>query len=411
MSAVLKPRLAVLGSTPAFAQPLHVGTPNIGDQARFLARMAQVLDRRCLTNGGPLVREFEERLAELVNVKHCIAMSNATVALEIVTRSLGFTGEVITPSMTFIATAHALQWQQITPIFGDIAAGTHHLDPSQIERLATPRTAGILAVNLWGRVCDLDGIGRNAAAKGLPVVYDSSHALGCSYRGTMVGSFGHAEVFSFHATKFINSFEGGAIATNCDDVAAQVRLMKNFGFSGRDKVDHIGINGKMSEAHAAMGLTNLESFDEFIAHNRENYEAYRQGLRQVPGVRLVEYDESERCNYQYIVIEVDSGSGFTRNELLSVLQAENVDARRYFYPGCHRMEPYRSYFPNAGLLLPNTEKAVESVLALPTGTAVRSDQATRVAELIAMAVDCAPAVRMKQKAARRLKNLSRQQVL
>jgi dTDP-4-amino-4,6-dideoxygalactose transaminase len=401
MNAVLKPHLAILGGSAAFACPLHVGTPNLGDQARFMARVAQVLERRCLTNGGPLVREFEERLAALLDVKHCIAMSNATVALEIVTRSLGFSGEVITPSMTFVATAHALQWQQITPIFGDIAPGTHHLDPGQIPRLVTPRTTGILAVNLWGRVCDLDGIGRQAAARNLSVVYDSSHALGCSYRGTMVGSFGDAEVLSFHATKFINSFEGGAVATNRDDLAEQVRLMKNFGFAGRDRVDHVGINGKMSEAHAAMGLTNLESIDHFIAHNRANYHAYREGLASVPGVRLVAYDESERCNYQYIVIEVDSGSGFTRDELLSVLQADNVDARRYFFPGCHRMEPYRSYFPNAGLLLPQTEVAVERVLALPTGMAVQTEQAARVAELIARAVDSAPAIRMRLQAIRR----------
>ena len=401
MSAVLKPRLAALGGTPAFPRALHVGTPNLGDQARFLSRMAQILERRCLTNAGPLVAEFEERLADFLGVKHCVAMSNATVALEIATQSLGFCDEVITPSMTFVATAHALQWQQITPIFGDIAPGTHHLDPGQIARLATPRTTGILAVNLWGRACDLDGIARIAAARGLPVVYDSSHAFGCSYRGTMIGSFGEAEVFSFHATKFINSFEGGAVATNRDDLAEKLRLMKNFGFAGRDRVDHVGINGKMSEAHAAMGLTNLESIHEFIAHNRDNYHAYRAGLRGVPGIRLVEYDESERCNFQYIVIEVDAGSGLTRDELLSVLEAENVDARRYFYPGCHRMEPYRSYFPNAGMLLPNTESALERVLALPTGTALRLEQAQRIAELVRLAVEAAPAVRLRTRASQR----------
>ena len=176
----------------------------------------------------------------------------------------------------------------------------------------------------------------------------------------MIGHFGDCEVFSFHATKFMNTFEGGAVVTNNDDLAQKIRLMKNFGFSGYDNVIYIGTNGKMSEVSAAMGLTNLESLDDFVSINQRNYDFYKQGLIGIPGISLLPFDQSERCNFQYAVIEVDEAeAGLSRDELLKVLHAENVLGRRYFWPGCHKMEPYRSYFPHAGLLLPHTEAVAE----------------------------------------------------
>jgi dTDP-4-amino-4,6-dideoxygalactose transaminase len=314
-------------------------------------------------------------------------MCNATVALEIVIRALGLTGEVIVPSFTFVATAHALQWQEITPIFCDIDPRTHNLDPARVERMLTPRTSGIIGVHLWGRACDVGALSELAARRGLKLLFDAAHAFGCSHGGRMIGGFGDAEVFSFHATKFFNSFEGGAVVTNDDGLAERIRLMKNFGFAGYDNVVYIGTNGKMSEVSAAMGLTGLESLDEFIDVNRRNYERYRQELEGVPGVSLLAYDEGERCNYQYVVLEIDeAGAGVTRDQLMEVLWAENVLARRYFYPGNHRMEPYRSYFPNAGLLLPETERLAGRVLVLPTGTAVGPDHIAELCGIIRMVV-------------------------
>jgi dTDP-4-amino-4,6-dideoxygalactose transaminase len=392
-------KLAVFGGKPAFLQPLHVGTPNIGDKQRLFERLEDILNRRILTNRGPMVQEFEQRIAELVGVRHCIAMSNGTVALEIATRAIGFKGEVIAPSMTFVATAHALQWQQITPVFCDIKPGGHHLDPARIKELVTPRTTGVLPVNLWGRPCDIDAILSVADSYELPVVFDSAHAFGCSYKGKMIGSFGRAEIFSFHATKFINSFEGGAVVTNDDDLAETVRLMQNFGFEGRDRVGHVGINGKMTEIEAAMGLTSLESMDQFVEHNQQNYHCYKEGLKRIPGVELVEYDERERCNYQYIVVEIDERiTSVSCNEMLEVLSAENIDARRYFFPGCHRMEPYRSYFPNAGILLGNTENLLGRVLALPTGTAITIEDVHKITGLISLLSESGRAVGMRLRA-------------
>jgi len=354
-----------------FDEPLHVGRPNIGSEEALLQRIRDVVGRRWFTNNGPLVQEFESRLKEVVGTRHCIPICNATVALEIAIRAAEMEGEVIVPSFTFIATAHALQWQEITPVFCDIQEDSHNLDPEQAERLITPRTSGIIGVHVWGKPCDLERLSRLTRKHDLKLMYDASHAFGCSAGGVSIGNFGLCEVFSFHATKFLTCFEGGAIATNDDELARKIRLMKNFGFSGVDRVTFVGTNGKMSEVSAAMGLTGLESLDIFVETNRRNYGLYRTILDHAAGVRMVSFDESQRNNYQYIVLEIDeSATGISRDEIVEILQAENILARRYFYPGCHKMEPYKSFFPHAGLLLPRTEELCARVLVLPTGIAV-----------------------------------------
>jgi dTDP-4-amino-4,6-dideoxygalactose transaminase len=399
--------LAVLGGTPRFCEKLHVGRPNLGDRERFLARVNDMLDRRWLTNDGPFVQEFERKVAEIAGVRHCVAMCNATVALEIVIRALGLTGEVIVPSFTFIATAHALQWQQITPVFADIDERTHTLDPAAVERMVTPRTTGIIGVHLWGQPCDVEGLAEVARRHNLTLMFDAAHAFGCSHKGTPVGNFGAAEVFSFHATKFCNTLEGGAVVTNDDDLAQKMRLMRNFGFAGYDRVIYIGTNGKMDELSAAMGLTSLESLDDFVAVNRRHYHQYREELARLPAIRLHPYDEGERRNYQYVVLEInEDAAGLSRDELVEVLWAENVMARRYFYPGCHRMEPYLSYFPHAHLLLPTTEEVAGRVLLLPTGTAVSAEDVGAVCAILEAAVSRAADVR-ESLAARRGGSVSR----
>jgi dTDP-4-amino-4,6-dideoxygalactose transaminase len=318
-----------------------------------------------------------------LNVKHCIAICNATIALEITARALGLHGEVILPSFTFIASAHALQWQEITPVFCDVDPITHNIDPTKIEKLITPRTTGILGVHVWGRACNVETLSAIAKKHRLKLMFDAAHALGASHQGRMIGGFGDAEVFSFHATKFFNSFEGGAVTTNNDELAQKIQSMRNFGFAGLDFVKDIGTNGKMSEISAAMGLTSLESLDEFIEINHRNYEDYSRGLAGIPGVRLIKYDRQEKNNFQYIVIEIDEEqAGIDRDLLVKLLNAENILSRRYFYPGCHQMEPYRSYFPNAGLALPETEKLTLKVLQLPTGTAVGKMEINSVCELV-----------------------------
>jgi len=385
--------LALLGGTPVFESKIHVGRPNVGDVELAMSRFQQIFDKMWFTNGGEFVQEFERKLCEYLNVRNCIVMCNATIALEIAARGMGLSGEVIVPSFTFVATAHCLQWQQITPVFCDIDPETHNIDPARIESLITPRTTGILGVHVWGRGCDVDAIGEIANKHGLRVMYDAAHAFGCTHGGKNIGCYGDAEVFSFHATKFFNTFEGGAVATNDDALANKIRLMRNFGFTGVDKVDHVGVNGKMIEMCAAMGLTNLDHVDRFIEVNRLNWQMYRNELSSIEGVRLIAYDEAERMNYQYVVLEISNSAPLTRDELVEVLHSENVLARRYFYPGCHEMEPYRSYFPNARLLLPQTERLARMVMTLPTGTAVDETAIRKICQVIRSAFGQANSVK------------------
>ena len=380
-------KLAIFGGPPLFKEKLHVGRPNIGNRHRLLERFNNILDGKWLTNNGPYVQEFEKRIADMLAVKHCIAMCSGTIALEIAIRALGLTGEVIVPSFTFVATAHALQWQEITPVFCDIDPRTHTIDPAQIEKMITPRSTGIIGVHLWGRACNVEALTEISRKHNLKLLFDAAHAFGCSHNGRLIGGFGDAEVFSFHATKFLNTFEGGAIVTNNDELVDKIRLMKNFGFSGYDNVIYIGTNGKMNEFSAAMGLTGLESLDEFININKQHYKLYRQELSDIPGIKLMEYDETEKCNYQYIVLEVDEDIlHISRDQLVEILHAENIIARRYFYPGCHRMEPYRSHFQRAGLLLPATEKVSNHIMQLPTGTSIGCEEIKTICGVIKLSV-------------------------
>ena len=381
---------AILGGRPAFDEPLCVGRPNIGNRSRLMERIEGILDRVQLTNNGPLVLEFEAAVARALGVRHCVATCNGTVALEIAIRAAGFHGDVVVPSLTFVATAHALQWQQITPNFCDVDPSTHNLDPLQVERAITPRTTGILGVHLWGRPCAIEALTRIAERRGLTLLFDAAHAFGCSHGGRMIGGFGTAEVLSFHATKFVNAFEGGAVVTDDDDFAEKVRLMRNFGFADYDTVSDIGTNGKMCEVSAAMGLTSLESRDEFIAANHRNHGCYRDGLTGVDGVELVVVVADELNNRQWVVIEIDDAAGLTRDDLQRVLWAENVHARRYFFPGCHRMEPYRSLLPQVASRLPETERLSGRLLALPTGAAVGPETIGVVTSLIRRAMTDRP---------------------
>ena len=379
--------LAINGAPPAFEQQLHVGRPNIGSREVFMKYVDDIFERRWLTNDGPMVHQLEQRVAELHGVKHCVAMCNGTVALEIAIRALGMEGEVIVPSYTFIATAHALHWQAITPVFADIDPVTHNLDPAAVRRMITPRTTGIIGLHLWGRGAPVDELQAIADEHGFKLMFDAAHAFGCSYRGKMIGNFGACEVLSFHATKFFNTFEGGAVVTNDDELAETMRLMRNFGFAGMDNVVHPGTNGKMIEVAAAMGLVNLDAIDEVIAVNRRNHQAYGEALFDLPGISMLTFDEAERNNYQYVVMEVGQDCPVSRDRIIQTLHAENILARKYFWPGCHNMQPYRELYPHAGLLLPNTQQVADRVVVLPTGTTLGNEEVTTICSILRTAAE------------------------
>jgi dTDP-4-amino-4,6-dideoxyglucose len=385
--------LAICGGPVAFQKARKVGRPNTGARERFLARINEVLDREWLSNMGPLMYEFEARLAEIAGVRHCVSLCNATVALQMLMGDEATAGgpgdEVIVPALTFPATAHAVYWRGLRPVFADVDPVTGLIDPDHVESLITPRTRAIVGVQLWGQPCDVERLEKIAEGYRLRLYYDAAHALGCSHDGRPLGSYGHAEVFSFHATKIVNSFEGGAIVTDDDELAERMRAERNFGFGGPDgAVLLAGTNGKLSEAGAAMGLTSLEALDDTIAHNRANYEHYRRLLAGIPGVTTLVYDDLDRNNHHYMMVSVDAAvSGLHRDTLLTLLRAENVMAQPYFSRGLHQMKPYAQTPP---VSLPNSEALCEQLLALPTGPAVDAGDVELISDVIRTAVAHGP---------------------
>lgn len=376
--------LAINGAPPAFAEPLHVGRPNLGDRESLLRYAGEIYDRGWLTNNGPLVQELEARIAQLLGVRHCVVMCNGTIALEIAIRALGLDGEVIVPSWTFVATAHALHWQAITPVFADIDPATHNLDPDAVRRMITPRTSGIIGVHLWGRPAPVAALQAVADEHGLQLMFDAAHGFDCRLGARKIGGFGRCEVLSFHATKVFNTFEGGAVTTDDDTLAEAMRLMRNFGFVGYDDVIHPGTNGKMPEINAAMGLVNLDALPRFVAANRANHEAYAAALVGIEGLRLLQFDEADDPNYHYVVLEIDPTFPIDRDAIVATLQAENILARKYFWPGCHAMRPYKQLFPHACMMLPATEMVANSTLVLPSGSTMGSSDIATICSVLSV---------------------------
>jgi len=381
-----KSDLAINGAPPAFSEALHVGKPNVYNRSGFLSRVEEILDSNWLTNDGPMVQELEQKIADRLNVKHCVAMCNGTTALEVAIRALGLTGEVIVPAWTFVATAHALYWQGITPVFADIDPLTHNLDPASVKKMINPRTSGIIGVHLWGRASPIDELQEIADKYRIKLFFDAAHAFDSVYKGEKIGRFGECEVFSFHATKAFNTMEGGAITTDDDKLAEIIRLMRNFGFSGYDNVIYPGINGKMTEVSAAMGLANLSCFDSIIEHNYNIYNSYRLELFDINGIELLSYKNKE-SNFHYIVVEVKENCSVSRDVIVSALHAENILARKYFWPGVHNMHPYNKMLDTPRCNLLETDKLSNKIIVLPNGAGVTELDVKLICSVIRMLVN------------------------
>ena len=360
-----------------------VGCPNLGDVELFRELVSGAFERRWFTNNGELVQRLEAIISNYLGVRHCILVCNATIGLQVAAHELGLSGEVIVPAYTFVATPHSLLWQGITPRFVDVDPTTHLIDINLIEQAITSKTTGIFGVHLWGQPCHPEALQAIADRHNLKLFFDSAHAFACGNNETMLGSCGECEVFSFHATKFFNTFEGGAITTNDDELALRVRRAINFGFTGLDNVTQLGINGKMSEIHAAMGIACFGSIREIIEVNHKHYLHYRKRLSNLSGIRFFDYDNFSNINYQYVVIEIDAERiGVTRDQIMAHLHANNIYARRYFYPGCHRMAPYGAGIHDDNIIMPQTDLLCGNVLILPTGTGISEAEVTRVCDEI-----------------------------
>jgi dTDP-4-amino-4,6-dideoxygalactose transaminase len=365
--------LAIFGGLPLYLKPLHVGQPVIENRDLLLSDFDSVMRSGQLTNNGPRLKEFEAAVCRITRTRHCVATCNATVALQIAARALRLTGEVIMPAFTFIATAHAMEWIGLTPVFADVDPLTHTLDPASAEACISSRTSAILPVHLWGHVCHTQTLRDICDRHQLRLMFDSSHAFGCQHHETAVGGFGELEVFSFHATKFVHAFEGGAIVTNDDEIAERCRRLRAFGIVGLTEISDVGTNGKMHELSAAAGLRSLMSMPERMTTNAVNRLTCIEQLRTIPGLSVLPVPDGDVTNGQYLVVCVDEDRfGLSRDQLIRILRTEGVFARSYFAPGCHRAEPYVR--ADAGVhvrvALPVTERLSQTILQLPTGPAV-----------------------------------------
>ena len=341
--------LAILGGTPLFAEPRHVGTPFIPPRDQLHASLDKILDGRRLSNDGPYVQRLEKMLAERHGVVQAIAMCNATIAMQLLYRAMGLCGEIIMPAFTFVATAHAATWEGLEPVFVDIDRRTHCIEPMAAAKAAGPNTAAIVGVHLWGQQCDIERLNVVAQNAGVPLIFDAAQALGCDCSNHSMGQRGGndavASVVSLHATKIVSGLEGGVVLTNDIALADRLRRMRNFGFEGYDRVTSLGTNAKLNEFSAAFAILGLECLSELIPRNHRVLEAYRAGLAGLQGVTLRESADAATGNHHYAVVMIDTDTcPLARDELMETLWAENVRARRYFFPGCHRIRRYAGWY-------------------------------------------------------------------
>ena len=346
-------------------KPIYVTQPFLPPLPEFIGYLEQIWDSKVLTNGGPFHRQLEDELCRYLGVKHVALFTNATIALVTALQALRITGEVITTPYSFVATAHSLLWNGIKPVFVDVDPKTLNLDPTKIEAAITPQTTAIMPVHCYGHPCDVDAIQKIADNYNLKVIYDAAHAFGVECHCGSVLKHGDLSVLSFHATKVFNTFEGGAII--CPDAKTKARIdqLKNFGHAGEVTVVAPGINGKMSEFNAALGLLQLKYIDQALAKRKVIDAAYRNRLRAVDGIHCLEDAGESRANYAYFPILVRPRYPLSRDELNEKLKATGIHPRRYFYPLISEFPMYRG-LPSAHRdNLPMASAAAEHVLCLP----------------------------------------------
>ncbi|MFY9479336.1 MAG: DegT/DnrJ/EryC1/StrS family aminotransferase [Aquabacterium sp.] len=363
-------------------KPIYVTQPFLPPLAEFAPYLEQIWNSKVLTNGGPFHQQLEKALCEYLGVDHIALFSNGTLALVTALQSLRITGEVITTPYSFVATAHSLLWNGIKPVFVDIDPRTLNLDPRQIEAAITPQTTAIMPVHCYGHPCDVDAIQRIADNYNLRVIYDAAHAFGVEHGGSSILRTGDLSVLSFHATKVFNTFEGGAII--CPDAKTKQRIdhLKNFGFVDELTVVAPGINGKMSELNASLGLLQLKHIDRAIERRKEIDAIYRSQLDGIKGLKCVQDTGESRQNHSYFPILIDSEFPISRDDLYDVLKKHNIYARRYFYPLISEFPMYRGLPSAHASNLPHATAASRQVLCLPIYPDLTGADQARVIKLV-----------------------------
>lgn len=347
-------------------KPIFVTQPSLPPLEEFSKYLEEIWDNRVLTNNGPFHKQFEKELTDYLGVEFLSVFANGTLALVSALQALRITGEVITSPYSFVATTHALWWNNIKPVFADIEPDYFTLDPKKIEAAITPQTTAIMPVHVYGNPCKLDEIQKIADIYGLKVIYDAAHAFGVKINGTSILNFGDLSVLSFHATKVFNTIEGGAIICHNEKMKQRIDFLKNFGFVDEITVVAPGINAKMNELQAAFGLLQLKYVDGYISNRKAITDKYRLRLSDVQGIRFPEDISGVRHGYPYFPILIDAEKyGKTRDEVYENLKGQNIFGRRYFYPLISNFPIYRGLPSAKQENLPVAGRIAEQVICLP----------------------------------------------
>ena len=344
---------------------IFVTQPALPPLEDFLPYLQEIWDSKILTNGGKFHQELESSLCRYLGVDHISLFTNGTIALITALQALRIAGEVITTPFSFVATSHSLLWNGIKPVFVDIDADTLNIDPVKIEAAITPQTTAIMPVHCYGRPCNVEEIQRIADNYNLKIIYDAAHAFGVQDSGGSILRHGDLSVLSFHATKVFNTFEGGAVI--CPDAKTKTRIdnLKNFGHVGETNVVAAGINGKMSEFNAALGLLQLDYIDAALQKRQIVDMEYRRILDGVSGIRLLSMADVHRVNYAYFPVLIEDDFGASRDEVYANLKNKNIHPRRYFYPLISEFSMYRGLSSSGEKNLPVASLISKNILCLP----------------------------------------------
>jgi dTDP-4-amino-4,6-dideoxygalactose transaminase len=372
---------ALLGNNPTFERKVHIVKPVLPGFDDLSQEVAAILDSGMVTKGHHL-RAFEEAIAEHLRVKHAIAVSSCTTGLMLTYQALGLRGDVVVPSFTFMATVSAMIWAGLRPVFADVEAATTNLDPEAAEAAITPDTSAIVAVHNFGNPAKIEALEKLAARRGLYLIFDAAHGFGALYKGVPVGPQGDANIYSLSPTKLLIAGEGGIVATNNDDLAEKIRVGREYGNDGNYDSLFPGINARMPEFNALLGLRSLQLLEAAAQHRSEIAALYHERLGQLPGVSFQEVEPGNRNSYKDFSIVIDPDSfGLSRDELASALMAENVDTRKYYEPPVHRQTAYSQYASSTDVL-PNTELLASRSLSLPMWSHMETELALGICHAV-----------------------------
>jgi dTDP-4-amino-4,6-dideoxygalactose transaminase len=367
----------------AFPKPIYVTKPILPELGVFQSKLEEIWSTGWLTNNGNEHQKLEARLQQFLKVPELSLFNNGTIGLIVALQSLKLAGEVITTPFTFPATPHVLMWNRLTPVFCDIDPVTMNIDPKRIERLISPSTSAILGVHVYGTPCDVKAIGSIAEKYKLKVIYDAAHAFGTEINGTGIGNFGDVSMFSFHATKLFHTAEGGALSVKNAELKREIDLLKNFGINNEEEVLLPGINGKMNELQAALGLTVLDCYKSEWNKRNELFSVYSQRLNGVEGITVPVIDPQVTSSHQYFVIRIEENRfGRSRDEVHADLQEKNLFTRKYFYPLCSQYDCYKNLPSSDPANLPVATKISDEVLCLPFYGALSDDDVHKVCDLL-----------------------------